>query len=183
MGWLDLNRDVLGHYSKQFDDSWKFSCYIDLQINYRTTKLYNPYCNFLRFGNSTLDFLRVNFCSRDFCGFYWIFLNFDFCPYSIVAVTQAILGGNVLQETTNNICLFYRSHLVPVFGFGQNDVFSRQPKISFLQSYQTGRSKWEKWGKIFIKGCLLAPFARFCIMPDPRPITVVGEFSKIFTHS
>jgi len=65
------------------------------------------------------------------------------------------------------------SHLVPVFGFGQNDVFSRQPKISFLQSYHTGCSKWEKWIKIFIKGCLVAPFARFFIMPDPRPITVV----------
>ena len=99
-----------------------------------------------------------------------------------VAVTQAILGGNVLQEIYNNICLFCRSHLVPVFGFGQNDVFSRQPKISFLQSYQTGCSKWEKWVKIFIKGCLVAPFARFCIMPDPRPITVVGEFSKISTR-
>lgn len=63
--------------------------------------------------------------------------------------------------------------MVPVFGFGQNDVFSRQPKIRCLQSYQTGCSKWEKWAKVFIKACLLVPFARFCIMPDPRPITVV----------
>jgi len=66
--------------------------------------------------------------------------------------------------------------LVPVFGFGQNDVFSRQPKIRCLQSYQTGCSKWKKWAKVFIKACLLVPFARFGIMPDPRPITVVGEF-------
>lgn len=79
------------------------------------------------------------------------------------------------KKTNNIVCLFYRSHLVPVFGFGQNDVFSRQPKIRCLQSYQTGCSKWKKWAKVFIKGCLLVPFARFCIMPDPRPITVVGE--------
>ena len=72
--------------------------------------------------------------------------------------------------------LLVRSHLVPVFGFGQNNVFSRQPKISFLQSYQTGRSKWEKWAKILLKTCILLPFARFGVMPDPRPITVVGEF-------
>lgn len=70
---------------------------------------------------------------------------------------------------------FYRSHLVPVFGFGQNNVFSRQPKISFLQSYQTGRSKWEKWTKVILKSIMLVPFARFGIMPDPQPITVVGE--------
>lgn len=91
------------------------------------------------------------------------------------------LSRNVLQETNNIVCLFCRSHLVPTFGFGQNDVFSRQPKISFLQSYQTGCSKWEKWAKIFIKSCLVVPFARFCIMPDSRPVTVVGEFSKNFS--
>ncbi|KAL9963500.1 hypothetical protein ACROYT_G027011 [Oculina patagonica] len=65
------------------------------------------------------------------------------------------------------------SPLVPVFGFGQNNVFRRLPKVSLLQTYQTERSKWEKWAKLFLKACLLVPFARFCVMPDSGQITVV----------
>lgn len=63
--------------------------------------------------------------------------------------------------------------LVPVFGFGQNDVFNKQPKVSFLQNYKTGRSTPEKWIKVFLKGVMQMLFARFGIMPYPRPITVV----------
>lgn len=65
------------------------------------------------------------------------------------------------------------SPLVPVFGFGQNEVFDKQPKVSFLQNYKPGRSKWEKWTKIFLKAVMQVMFGRFGIMPYPRPITVV----------
>ena len=65
-----------------------------------------------------------------------------------------------------------------MFGFGQNDVFNKQPKFKFLQTYKSGRSKWEKWTKVFLKGVIQVMFARFAIMPYPRPITVVGEFQE-----
>ena len=63
-----------------------------------------------------------------------------------------------------------------MFGFGQNDVFNKQPKISFLQSYKAVRTSWEKWTKIFLKVVMQVPYGRFWIMPYPRPITVVGKF-------
>lgn len=66
-----------------------------------------------------------------------------------------------------------------MFGFGQNDVFNKQPKVSFLQNYKTGRSTSEKWIKVFLKGVMQMLFARFGIMPYPRPITVVGKFQGL----
>ena len=68
--------------------------------------------------------------------------------------------------------------LVPVFGFGQNDVFNKQPKFKFLQTYESGRSTWEKWTKVFLKSVMQVMFGRFGILPYPRPITVVGEFQE-----
>ena len=69
--------------------------------------------------------------------------------------------------------------MVPVFGFGQNDVFDKQPKIDCLLRYKPGRSKWEKWSKVFLKGVMQVMFARFGVMPYPHPITVVGKFQMI----
>ena len=69
--------------------------------------------------------------------------------------------------------------MVPVFGFGQNDVFDKQPKIDYLLRYKPGRSKWEKWSKVFLKGVMQVMFARFGVMPYPHPITVVGKFQMI----
>lgn len=66
------------------------------------------------------------------------------------------------------------SPLVPVFGFGQNDVFNiKQPKIDFLLTYKPGRSNWEKWSKIFLKCATLVMCGRFGVMPYPHPIAVV----------
>ena len=70
--------------------------------------------------------------------------------------------------------------MVPVFGFGQNDVFNiKQPKIDFLLTYKPGRSKWEKWFKIFLKCASLVMCGRFGVMPYPHPIAVVGKFQII----
>ena len=70
--------------------------------------------------------------------------------------------------------------MVPVFGFGQNDVFNiKQPKIDFLLTYKPGRSKWEKWSKIFLKCATLVMCGRFGVMPYPHPIAVVGKFQII----
>ena len=69
--------------------------------------------------------------------------------------------------------------MVPVFGFGQNDVFNKQPKIDYLLRYKPERSKWEKWSKVFLKGVMQVMFARFGVMPYPHPITVVGKFQMI----
>lgn len=66
------------------------------------------------------------------------------------------------------------AHLVPVFAFGQNNVISHQLKLNGLQTtYQIGRSKWEKWIKVFLKSCSVLPYARYCVMPYSTPITVV----------
>ena len=71
--------------------------------------------------------------------------------------------------------------MVPVFGFGQNDVFNiKQPKIDFLLTYKPGRSKWEKWSKIFLKCATLVMCGRFGVMPYPHPIAVVGKFQIMF---
>ena len=77
---------------------------------------------------------------------------------------------------------YSRSPLVPVFGFGQNDVFDKQPKIDYLLRYKPGRSKWEKWSKVFWKGVMQVMFARFGVMPYPHPITVVGKFQMILKN-
>ena len=70
--------------------------------------------------------------------------------------------------------------MVPVFGFGQNDLFNiKQPKIDFLLTYKPGRSKWEKWCKIFLKCATLVMCGRFGVMPYPHPIAVVGKFQII----
>ena len=70
--------------------------------------------------------------------------------------------------------------MVPVFGFGQNDVFNiKQPKIDFLLAYKPGRSKWEKWFKIFLKCATLVMCGHFGVMPYPHPIAVVGKFQII----
>ena len=55
-------------------------------------------------------------------------------------------------------------------------MFNKQPKISFLQTYKAVRTRWEKWTKTFLKGVMQVLFARFGVMPYPRPITVVGKF-------
>ena len=70
--------------------------------------------------------------------------------------------------------------MVPVFGFGQNDVFNiKKPKIDLLLTYKPGRSKWEKWCKIFLKCATLVMCGRFGVMPYPHPIAVVGKFQII----
>lgn len=66
------------------------------------------------------------------------------------------------------------AHLVPVFAFGQNNVISRQLKLNgLLTAYHIGRSKWEKWIKVFLKSCSVLPYAQYCVMPYSTPITVV----------
>ena len=72
--------------------------------------------------------------------------------------------------------------MVPVFGFGQNDMFDKQPKIDYLLRYKPGRSKWEKWSKVFLKGVMQVMFARFGVMPYPHPITVIGKFQMILKN-
>ena len=73
-----------------------------------------------------------------------------------------------------------RAHLVPVFAFGQNNVISRQLKLNgLLTAYHIGRSKWEKWIKVFLKSCSVLPYAQYCVMPYSTPITVVGKLFSI----
>ena len=55
----------------------------------------------------------------------------------------------------------------------------KQPKIDFLLTYKPGRSKWEKWFKIFLKCASLVMCGRFGVMPHPHPIAVVGKFQII----
>ena len=55
----------------------------------------------------------------------------------------------------------------------------KKPKIDLLLTYKPGRSKWEKWCKIFLKCATLVMCGRFGVMPYPHPIAVVGKFQII----
>lgn len=53
-------------------------------------------------------------------------------------------------------------------------MISRQLKLNgLLTAYHIGRSKWEKWIKVFLKSCSVLPYAQYCVMPYSTPITVV----------
>lgn len=81
-----------------------------------------------------------------------------------------------------SVCsLFYRAHLVPVFSFGENELFKQvaNPKGSWLRNVQ------EKFQKIM--GFALPLFhARgifqysFGLIPYRQPINTVGKFPVLF---
>ncbi|XP_031568902.1 2-acylglycerol O-acyltransferase 2-like [Actinia tenebrosa] len=65
------------------------------------------------------------------------------------------------------------SSLVPVFAFGQNDMFHQPP--SALPSRLENKVNLSKWAQVFIKYSLLAfrDVETFGVMPRRKPITVV----------
>ena len=93
--------------------------------------------------------------------------------------------NNILNRPTDQSTsiLLYRSFLVPVFAFGQNDSFHIPTNLEFLKSYKNGRTKLEKWLKVFIRNTLITFCGKYKgipALPFNKPITVVGK--KLTNH-
>ena len=86
---------------------------------------------------------------------------------------------NITPNLTVRVFFRFRSSLVPVFGFGQNDCF-RQPFFTNLdcsRGYKSSKPTYlEKHSRLFIRIALLLFCGSYIPgLPYKKPVTVVGK--------
>ena len=99
--------------------------------------------------------------------FFAIFITFEECLYSKCYEVQ--------------FCSFDRSALVPVYSFGENDLFSQisNPKGSWLRHFQTKFMKAISFAPVLFHGRGIFQY-NFGFLPYRHPVTTIGEFFMYF---
>ena len=76
-----------------------------------------------------------------------------------------------------NLMPFLRSHLVPVFAFGENNLFQQvsNPEGSKLREIQTKIQSWIAFAPVLFYGRGIFQYT-FGMLPYRKPVNVVGMY-------